>query len=354
MSIPANFVQARFTPQSGGRTTPVSVHFNPASLQYTVANTMKDPGSGNKKKQYVSQSTGKLTMDVIFDTTHTGEDVRTYTEKVARFMEPDEKKIPPVILFEWGLYKFQGMMESYKETVDFFAANGVPLRATVNLTLAQQDKVFEPSDTSRSANTQQNLALDAVELPSGTNRDATTTAASGGDPRAGRGIAAANGLESMRFTAGAALTVGAAVRLGPPVAFASGGGLGLSASGGLGLSASGGIGLSTGGGMGLGISGTAGVTGGVSTGASFGASASAGITASAGAFAGLRSSEAEVRVTATLDTSRLLPRSEAPSLATDSGASFHVGGQARVEASASMRADVGATASLRTRIQFEE
>jgi hypothetical protein len=84
-------------------------------------------------------------MDLIFDTTPTGEDVRISTEKVARFMEPDENKIPPIVQFEWGTYTFQGMMESYRETIDFFAANGVPLRASINLTLLSKTRYLNPA-----------------------------------------------------------------------------------------------------------------------------------------------------------------------------------------------------------------
>src|SRR5262249_12880864 len=157
-------------------------------------------------------------------------------------------------LFEWGSYKFQGMVETFKETIDFFAPNGVPLRATVNLTISQQDEVFETTDGSkRGFETPRSPSLDAVQLPpagrggggSVPSEDATGVATRGGDPRAARGIASANGLESMRFTAGASLTVGASVQLAPPLAFATGaasagGAFGL--SGGIGAGASLGVG----------------------------------------------------------------------------------------------------------------
>ena len=87
-------------------------------------------------------------MELVFDTTGAGEDVRTYTDKMAGLMEPDENKIPPVVLFRWGTYKFQGLVETYKETIDFFAPTGVPLRASLSIGLSRQDKVFEPSETS--------------------------------------------------------------------------------------------------------------------------------------------------------------------------------------------------------------
>jgi hypothetical protein len=339
----------------------VIVHFNPVSLQYTVTNTMEE-SKGNDKKQYVSKSVGKLTMDLIFDTTHNGEDVRGYTEKIARFLEPDEKKAPPVILFEWGKYKFQGMVESFKETIDFFAASGVPLRSSVNLTMSRQDKVFEPSDTSGTADVAGSPAFDTVELPGGGNQDATAVATRGGNSRAGRAVAAANGFESMRFSSGA-ITVGGAVSLRGPVAFASGGaGISAGASLGIGLGVSGEVSVS--GGTGVGSAGTAGIGSGVSGGASasaglevsatVGGRASAGVAASAGAFSSLRLSAASRRTASvSLETRRLVRQGQSAPFSTSARASFGIGGQARVQGSASLSADVGQGASLRNRIAFD-
>lgn len=357
---------------------PITAHFNPVSLQYAVTNTMKDEGSGNKKKQVVSQSTGKLTMDLIFDTTDTGQDVRNHTREIAGFMAPLKDKSLPIIIFEWGTLKFQGMAEAYRETIDFFSADGVPLRASVNLTLAQQDAVFEASNKSSGAKSDRAArpALDAVRVPSSPTQDATSLAAQSGNERAGRALAAANGLESMRFTAGAALTVEASVNLGPPVAFATGGagigvsgGAGIGIGGGAGIGLGGGAGIGLGGGAGVGISGGAGVsvsggagigvTGGAGigvtggAGAAIGGSASAGISASGGAFAGLRATD-EGRVSLTLDPANLLPPSPSANVATDHGAHFSVGGQALASGSASLRTDVGAQASLRARLTFDE
>lgn len=334
MAENTDFKRARFIPQSGpDKDRPVEVHFNPASLQYTVSNTLEKQGSGTKSKQFVSQSTAKLTMDLIFDTTSDGQDVRIFTEKVARFMMPDDKKVPPIIVFEWGTYKFQGMMDAYKETLDFFAPSGVPLRASVNLTLSKQDEVFAPSAKGDKVNTSGSLAAGdpgAVQAPPG--RDASSLSASAGDPRAARSIAAANGLESLRFGGGASATVGASVTLGAPTAFAAGGaGLSLEVSGGVEI----GGGLSAG--------------GGVSASAGIGGRSSAGVSATEGAFAGLRTAR-PAAMSADWDPKRLLPRAATPDLATDAGASFGVGGQATIEAASSQRADVGAKASL----QFED
>ncbi len=387
--------RAKFIPQSGkDKGQEIEVHFNPVSLQYTVSNTL-EKGKGNDKKQYVTQSTGKLTMDLVFDTTTDGQDVRTFTEKIARFMEPDEKKIPPIIQFEWGTYKFQGMVESYKETIDFFSPDGVPLRASINLTLARQDKVFEPTEKSR-ADTQAELTPEPVEVPAGSDQSPTSAATMAGDPRAARSLAAANGFETLRFPSGPVLTVGAGVQLRGPAAFATGG-AGISAGAGVSLGAGGlSLGAGAGGGLSAGLGGgiggsvsagiSAGISGGIGAGASFGAaggvgisgglsagagfgigggaslsassaarfggSASAGVSATAGAFAGLRV-ESSPPPLPSFDPSRLLPPAPAVTFATDQGASFRVGGQARITGSTSLSADVGVTATLSPRRRLE-
>ena len=215
--------QATFTPQSGpDKDQSIEVHFNPVSLHYSITNTLAQEGSGNNAKQYVSQSTGKLSMELIFDTTSDGQDVRTFTGKLARFMEPDEQKIPAVVLFEWGTYTFQGMVDSYKEVLDFFAPDGVPLRATVSLNMSRQDQVFAPTDSNGADNNQSPEPF--VQL--------TTSGGVGGTfglslevgiGGSGRLLAEANFQESLRFSTGASLSVGGSVELGAPVAFATGG-----------------------------------------------------------------------------------------------------------------------------------
>jgi hypothetical protein len=378
MSTRTPVEKAKFTPKTGPNQKPFSVHFNPVSLQYTVSNTLKEEGSGKTKKQYVTQGTGKLTMELIFDTTADGGDVRVGTNSragtsdIAALMQPDpkssgsKKQVPTIVLFEWGVYGFQGMIEQYKETLDFFAAGGVPLRATVSITLAEQDKLFDKK--SDGAATGGSLAPDAVDVPNGTGRNSSSVADQAGNPDAARAVGALNGQASLRFSAGAALTVTGSVSLSPPAAFASGGaaiglgadagigigaGAGVSAGAGFGVSAGAGIGVSAG----AGVTASAGVGLGLSVGASagtgavFGASASAGVSASQGAFAGLRVSTEPA--TLSLDTDRFLQVSESVGISIGSRTDFGAGGQAIAGASGGLSADVGANADLRARIQFE-
>ena len=66
--------RATFTNVTAGA-KPFEVHFNPVSLQYSISNTLSRTGSGDSVKQHVSQATGTLTMELIFDTTDSGDDV---------------------------------------------------------------------------------------------------------------------------------------------------------------------------------------------------------------------------------------------------------------------------------------
>jgi Contractile injection system tube protein len=331
--------RARFTDVT--HQSSFDVHFNPVSLQLTLQNTLDEKGSGKSKTQYVSKSSSKLTMDLVFDTTATGGDVREHTKKVARFLEPSttgkQAHQPPVVRFDWGTFGFQGLVEQYRETLDFFSPEGVPLRAGVNLTLASQEFVFSSQNAPASTNRQ------ALEY--------TPPAASPVD----RGLAAANGLESMRFPTGA-LVVDASIQLGAAVSFSASASAGLSLGGSAGLSlgggASAGAGFSLGGGasagaglsLGGGVSGGAGLSFGASAsaGPAFGGSASAGVSASAGAFAGLRS--VAPRAGTPFDASRLLVRPATAVVATEGRATFRVGGGATLEGPASFSADVGASA----------
>jgi hypothetical protein len=208
------------------------VHFNPESLQHTVQSTLKEEGQGAKKKQHVSQTTAKLSMQLVFDTTDTGEDVRRYTDKVAKLMKPvgsGKEHVPPLVEFGWGVYRFTGLVEQYQETIDFFAAGGVPLRSTVDLTLASQDVSFDSTlNPSASVDSGLSGSEPAVFLRGGVGLTAGIGGAAGlavslGDPRSARSIASLNGSASLRFDTSAELAVGSSVSLQGPAAFASGG-----------------------------------------------------------------------------------------------------------------------------------
>ncbi len=373
---PPQVAKATLTALPGG--TPLTVHFNPGSLVYSVENSNPPQAGQPKKAQYVAQFSGKLTMDLQFDTTDTGADVRTVTNQVALFMQASANataaasssappsgsnnssapppKAPPVLMFQWGTYQFQGIMDSFKETIDFFSADGVALRALVSIQLSRQDNVFDEG-----ANLSGPASAGSL-VPSSSSDSALSMATRGGDPSAMRQLGTDNGLDSLRFTAGASMQVSAGITLNPPVAFVTASSTSASAGLNIGISA----GVSAGGSAGISIGASAGASVGVSAGASasisasatsgvapaFGATSSAGVPATAGAFSGLQTGRATVSTTSNLNPLQMLPATSGTDVSTFNGASFSLGGAANNTGSAGLSTDVGTQFSFSSRLTF--
>lgn len=233
----------------------IPVNFNPETLEYTVTNNIKEEGNSTENKQQVSKSSGKLSMELVFDTTLTGEDVRVQTEKLQALMKPSEeggKKIAPIVEFSWGTYRFKGIFTSYKETLNYFSTTGVPLRASISITMTQQDGLF--AETAKGDTVKVNDSP-TFEPPGNANdEDNTTKGPATGNPEVDRGLAEDNDEENPRFFSGKELSVPSGPNLLPPSAFASAGiSIGGSAGFGLGIDIGFSAGVSAGVGIGLGI-----------------------------------------------------------------------------------------------------
>ena len=189
----------------------VLVQFNPTSLSYSVQNTLEKKGRDAKAQQHVSQSTAKLEFDLTFDNTHDGVDVRMATDRLKQFLNPGDPdthpdQAPPLVGMRWGTFHFRGIVESFRETLDFFSVEGVPLRSSLKIGMAAQ----EPKDVFAVVNPkeQANLASATTRLAAVPLRGLSGLAEGGGNPSATRLIGAANGVENLRSAGGlVALTV---------------------------------------------------------------------------------------------------------------------------------------------------
>jgi len=330
----------------------VVVQFNPTSLSYSVQNTLEKKGRDANAKQFVAQTTAKLEFDLIFDSTHDGGDVRSETDKIKQYLNPGDKKTnkdqaPALVGFRWGTFLFKGIVESFKENLDFFSAEGVPLRSTLKIGLASQDAkdvfaALPPGHPDASA-----AGAGDVSLATVGGRGTSGMASQGGNPDAGRALAAANGFESMRNPgAGIAVVAGGGIELKAAASFSTGASAGIGIGGGIGVG--GGIGGGVGGAVGVGLG--AGVGGGIGLGASAGIGGGAGIGVSAGAsslqaFAGLGTSKSPTSVR--LDASALQAPARSPSVTV--GSEFALGGKAVSPGSSGMKADMG----VGDRIKFD-
>lgn len=127
----------------------VEVQFNPESLKVSLSN-QKAGGDqkGGSAIQHVGSATSKLSFDLWFDVSgpqalgKSERDVRNLTKEVAYFItpqKPDGKVIAPGVRFAWGTFRFDGIMESLNETLEYFSEDGRPLRAQLSVSLSRQE-----------------------------------------------------------------------------------------------------------------------------------------------------------------------------------------------------------------------
>lgn len=221
-------VRAKLIPMVGERpstdeSTHIDVQFNPATLRVTLANTLR-AARGGGAAQYVDKSESTLAVELVFDTSVDAQfgggsggsrtvaantDVRTLTRRIAEaFMKPQaaarggQPQAPQRCRFQWGSFQFTGMLASYGETLDFFAPEGIPLRATLALSFKEDRYQFDQTAT-------QAAAREAPTLGGGGAGQSAASAAqaAGGDPRDWRALATLNDLDNPRFTAAAGVLV---------------------------------------------------------------------------------------------------------------------------------------------------
>lgn len=331
---------------------PSPVQFNPASLRITTTNQIDD-----EHPNQVSKPTSfKLDVELIFDSSEYGCDITLETWLLTHAATASAQGATPQggsggasrnrraaaepslkeVTLAWGPNAYTGFIESLSETLDYFTSDGVPLRSTLQVSIKGLTDRFHGGDPQLliSANFGPNAvpALPEVVMAPAAAEGSANLKQRGlsapGDNAAMRGIAAFNGMESMRggtgavagaiagasagagagagasagagafagasAGAGAGMAVGTGAQLQAAAGFAMAGGVsagasagfGMGASAGLsagaGLGASVGVGMAAGAGAGIGIGGGIGLSGGIGAGAGIGAAVGIGIGGSGG------------------------------------------------------------------------
>lgn len=197
---------------------PIPCQFNPTEYTLTKAAQTAElaiPGLDSPVLQFVRGQAETLTADVFFDTTDSGTgsqatSVTNRTDKVYELVKIDRSThAPPVIEFSWGGNEFPGahldgdfanqhrqgffrcIVESVRQRFTLFSPSGVPLRATLSVTLHEyktlSDQLHQLGLESAD-HTQSHVVVQGDTL--------TRIAASAyGDPRQWRLIAGANQID---------------------------------------------------------------------------------------------------------------------------------------------------------------
>jgi Contractile injection system tube protein len=189
----------------------VTVQFNPQSLKSNYSNQSSEGVQPQgSSPQFVGTGVTKLSMELWFDVTlpladgtpTPNGDVRKLTDDITYFIRvkntnssDQQIRTPPKLRFEWGSFRFSGVMESMDETIDLFSSDGVPLRANVTISLSKHDLTYE-------------FAQSATGSPNATGATPLTTAKAGDSlpqmaASAGisnwQGVAQANGVANPRL-----------------------------------------------------------------------------------------------------------------------------------------------------------
>jgi len=187
---------------------PIPVMFNPPEYRIQKTNQFAEvgvPGLGSSLLQFVCGSAASLSMDLFFDTTDAGVDVRVFTDLVIGLTSVNaQTHAPPRLLFVWGSLIFPCVLESVTQQFDYFNPLGQPLRAKLTVALKGYDLLqdllasipLESADRSKARTATGGITLQAV------------AAQEYGDPRQWRLIAGASNIDNpLRLTAGRTLSI---------------------------------------------------------------------------------------------------------------------------------------------------
>jgi hypothetical protein len=147
---------------------PLSVNFNPTEYTLNKGAQIAEiaiPGLDSPILQFVRGQTETLSLDLFFDSTDSGmddsaESVTTLTDQFYQLVKIDgQTHAPPICFFSWGAtfpgqrnyastgsqgrYGFKCLVESVRQRFTLFSPQGVPLRATLTVSLKEYKTLSE-------------------------------------------------------------------------------------------------------------------------------------------------------------------------------------------------------------------
>lgn len=127
----------------------VEACFNPKELTIEKQipwNKHKTSKGNNPALEFTDAEPKELTVELLFDTYESRENVHTKYVKVLEKMTliiDDKKKRPPMCIFLWGksFPSFMGVIDNLSTKYSMFLADGTPVRATCTVKIKQADKL---------------------------------------------------------------------------------------------------------------------------------------------------------------------------------------------------------------------
>jgi hypothetical protein len=125
----------------------MEVQYNPTSLKLSKGAQLAEIGIyglDSPVLQYVRGQVETLSVELFFDTTENGlgDDARDVRDLCDPFYELAKRQpkihAPPRVLFVWGEQRgFKGIVQQVERTFDLFTPNGLPVRATLAVSIKE-------------------------------------------------------------------------------------------------------------------------------------------------------------------------------------------------------------------------
>jgi len=180
---------------STGQATPVA--FNPEEYSVDAGNSFAEiaiPGLRVPPIQYGRGMARTLKMELFFDTSDAGVDVRSQTGRVVGLLEKDPSThAPPVLVFSWGGFQMRCVLERVGQRFSRFRTDGVPVRAYLSVQFREYEEVAVEVESGLF------LAPPTVRNLVGGETISQVAAEELGDPSAWRKVADSNGIDNPRL-----------------------------------------------------------------------------------------------------------------------------------------------------------
>lgn len=125
----------------------IPLQFNPSTYSVEQNNEFSEKklmGLKGVVNQFTGSKKSDLALELMFDSTATGGDVRDLVEPLYKIVNIDNTlHAPPPCRFSWGKFFFDGIVLSFKKEFTFFFANGTPARVKISMTLKPYTNVKE-------------------------------------------------------------------------------------------------------------------------------------------------------------------------------------------------------------------
>lgn len=142
------FSKAKFTLLAGeNKNKEIFLQFNPSGYSVEESNEFSEKklmGLKGVIHQFTGSKKADLSLELMFDSTSLGGDVRDLIRPLDTIFEIDrELHAPPPCRFLWGSFVYDGIVSALKKDFTFFYHDGIPARVKLSVTLKPYKSVEE-------------------------------------------------------------------------------------------------------------------------------------------------------------------------------------------------------------------